>query len=123
MVAVARPRSARPRSYHFPEFSEQSLPSGHRLVTAIVTKLPVVTVLIVIDAGSSKDPKEKEGVAALTAAALVEGTRGQSGAELAESFEQLGTSVESGADWDSTVLKITVLADKLNEAIRLLGEV
>ena len=123
MVVTARPRSASPRSYHFPDFAEQKLPSGHRLVTAAVKKLPVVTVLIVIDAGSSKDPKAKEGVAALTAAALVEGTRNLTGAELAESFEQLGTSVESGADWDSAVLKITVLSEKLNEAIKLLGEV
>ncbi|HUR00661.1 MAG TPA: pitrilysin family protein [Gemmatimonadaceae bacterium] len=123
MVAVARPPSAPPRSYHFPEFVEQKLASGQRLVSARVTKLPVVTILIVIDAGSSKDPKGKEGVAALTAAALVEGTRKLSGAELAESFEQLGTSVESGADWDSAVLKITVLPDKLSEAVRLLGEV
>jgi zinc protease len=123
MVAATRPRSAPPRSYHFPKFAEQRLASGQRLVSARVAKLPVVTVLVVIDAGSSKDPNGKEGVAALTAAALVEGTRRLSGAELAESFEQLGTSVESGADWDSAVLKITVLTEKLSEAVMLLGEV
>jgi zinc protease len=123
MVAAARPRSASPRSYHFPEFAEQRLASGYRLVTAKVTKLPVITVLVVIDAGSSKDPNGKEGVAALTAAALVEGTRNLTGAELAESFEQLGTSVESGADWDSAVLKITMLSERLAQAVRLLGEV
>ena len=123
MVAVARPGSAPPRSYHFPKFTDQKLGSGLRLVTARVNKLPVVTVLVVIDAGSSKDPRGKEGVAALTAAALVEGTRKQSGAELAEGFEQLGTSVESGADWDSAVLKITVLSEKLTAAVQLLGEV
>jgi len=37
------------------------------------------------------------------------------GAELTEKFEQLGTSLESGADWDSAFLKITVLSNKLKK--------
>jgi len=80
-------------------------------------------VLVLVDAGSTSEPPGKEGIAALTAAALVEGTSRYSGAELSEKFEQLGTSIESGADWDSAFVKITALTDKLEEAIKLLGEV
>jgi zinc protease len=79
-------------------------------------------VLVLVNAGSTNEPRGKEGVAALTAAALLEGTTRFDGAELAEKFEQLGTSLESGADWDSAFLKITVLSGKLEEATRLLGE-
>jgi zinc protease len=79
-------------------------------------------VLVLVNAGSTSEPRGKEGVAALTAAALLEGTTRFDGAELAEKFEQLGTSLESGADWDSAFLKITVLSNKLDEATRLLGE-
>jgi zinc protease len=93
-----------------------------RLITAPVAKLPLVTVLVLIDAGSTSEPRGKEGVAALTAAALLEGTAKFDGAELAEKFEQLGTSLESGADWDSAFLKITVLSNRLEEATKLLGE-
>jgi zinc protease len=93
-----------------------------RLITAPVAKLPLVTVLVLVNAGSTSEPRGKEGVAALTAAGLLEGTASFDGAELAEKFEQLGTSLESGADWDSAFLKITVLSDKLQEAARLLGE-
>ena len=69
------------------------LPTGIRLVTVPVAKLPVVTVLVIIDAGSTDDPPGKEGVAALTAGLLLEGTAHFSGAELAEKFERLGASV------------------------------
>jgi zinc protease len=93
-----------------------------RLITAPVAKLPLVTVLVLVDAGSTSEPRGKEGVAALTAAGLLEGTTRFDGAELAEKFEQLGTSLESGADWDSAFLKITVLSNKLEEATKLLGE-
>jgi zinc protease len=122
MVTSLRPKPGPPRSYRFPQFKDETLPTGIRLITAPVVKLPLMTVLVLVNAGSTNEPRGKEGVAALTAAALLEGTTRFDGAELAERFEQLGTSLESGADWDSAFLKITVLSDKLDEATKLLGE-
>ena len=122
MVTAVRPKPSAPREYRFPSFTEEVLPSGLRLVVAPVEKLPLVTVLIVIDAGSTIDPSGKEGLAALTAEALLEGTREFDGAQLTERFERLGTAVESGAGWDSAFVKLTVLADRLEEASALLGE-
>ena len=123
MVVALRPKPGPPRSYHFPEFHSEVLTSGIRLLVAPVDKLPLVTVLVVVDTGSSNDPAGKEGIARLTAKALLEGSRNYDGAELAEKFEQLGTSLESGADWDSTFVKITVMSERLDSALRLLGEV
>jgi zinc protease len=123
MVTSLRPKSGPTRRYRFPEFHDEVLPSGIRLVTAPVAKLPLVTVLVIVDAGSVNEPRGKEGIASLTAAGLLEGTTQFDGAELAEKFEQLGTSLESGADWDSAFVKITTLSERLEEATRLLGEV
>src|SRR3979409_117133 len=122
MVTSLRPKPGPTRSYHFPDFHDEMLPSGIRLVTAPAAKLPVVTILIVVDAGSTNDPVGKEGVADRTAGTLLEGTEQFDGAERAEKFEQLGTSVESGADWDSAFVKITVLSEQMEEATKLLGE-
>ena len=122
MVTAVRPRPAAPRVYRFPRFSEEVLASGLRLVVAPVEKLPIVTILAIIDAGSAIDPPGKEGLAALTADALLEGTAELEGAQLTERFEQLGTAVESGADWDSAFIKLTVLADRLEDAANLLGD-
>ena len=123
MVTSLRPKSGPPRSYHFPKFHDQMLSNGIRLLTAPVAKLPLATVLVIVNAGSVNEPRGKEGIAALTAAGLLEGTARFDGADLAERFEQLGTSLESGSDWDSAVIKITTLSDQLEEAIQLLGEV
>jgi zinc protease len=109
MVTSLRPKPGPTRSYHFPDFDDETLPSGIRLVTAPVGKLPIVTVLVLVDAGSTNDPAGKEGIAALAAGTLLEGSSRLDGAELAERFEQLGTSIESGADWDSAFIKITTL--------------
>lgn len=122
MVTAHRPKPGPTRSYQFPRFSDETLPNGVRLITAPFVKLPLATLLILVDAGSTDEPGGKEGIAALTAAGLLEGTTRYDGAELSERFEQLGTSLESGADWDGSFLKITVLSDKFPEAARLLGE-
>jgi zinc protease len=123
MGTALRPKAGPPRSYRFPEFTDERLPTGIRLVTAEVSKLPVVTLLVLIDAGSTNDPVGKEGVAALTAGLLLEGTAELSGTEISEKFERLGTSVDSGADWDSAVVKLTALSDRLDDAAALLGRI
>jgi zinc protease len=121
MVTSLRPKAGPPRSYQFPRFTDEGLSGGVRLITAPVSKLPLVTVLVLVDAGSTREAPGKEGIAALTAAALLEGTADYNGAELAREFERLGTSLESGSDWDSAFLKITVLTENLREAATLLG--
>jgi predicted Zn-dependent peptidase len=123
MVTSLRPKPGPARRYRFPEFHDEVLPSGIRLLTAPVNKLPIATIFVIVDAGSVNELRGKEGIASLTAAGLLEGTNQFDGAELAQKFEQLGTSLESGADWDSAFVTITVLSDKLEEATRLLGEV
>jgi zinc protease len=88
-----------------------------------VKKLPVVTVLAVVDAGAIADPRGKEGLAQLTAEALREGTSLHNGIEILEGFERLGSSFEAGSDWDSTVLSMTVLSNQLTKALPLFVEV
>ncbi len=120
---MIRPQPSAPREYHFPKFEVRILENGMRIIVASVQKLPVVTVLAVIDATAIADPAGKEGLAELTAQAIREGTTDIDGAQLTLEFEKLGTSFESGADWDSTVASMTVLRDKLAKAFSLFSDV
>jgi zinc protease len=90
---------------------------------APVSKLPIATVVALVDAGAAADPLGQEGVALLSARALAEGTEQSDGAELATRFERLGTALDASADWDSATLRITVTADRLPPALALLAEV
>jgi zinc protease len=94
-----------------------------RVIVAPVPKLPVVTVLAVIDATAIADPAGKEGVAEITAQALRDGTAEVDGTTLTLDLEKLGTSLEVGADWDSTVASLTVLRDKIDKAFELFSGV
>jgi zinc protease len=112
-----------PREYRFPRFEQRVLANGVRLVVAPVHKLPVVTVYAVVEGGATGDPEGKDGVAALTASALTEGTRGLDAAALTQRVERLGATIDAGADWDAAFVSLTTLSGKLPEALRLLAEV
>jgi zinc protease len=122
-AAPPRPTPGPPRDYRFPVFERLTLPNGLALVVAPVSKLPVVTVVALVDAGAAMDPAGHEGVAQLTARAMAEGTERSDGAQLAERFERLGTALDTSADWDSAILRVTVTSDRLPDALALLAEV
>jgi predicted Zn-dependent peptidase len=123
MTTAARPQPAPPRPYHFPAFERVTLDNGLGVIVAPVTKLPVVTVTLVVDAGSAAEPVGREGIASLTVRALLEGTTRRDGTELTEQFERMGATIHVDADWDTATIGTTVLASRLREAMPLFAEV
>ncbi len=121
--SLSRPLPGPRREYRFPRFERGKLDNGIELIVAPVTKLPLATVAVLVDAGAVCDPAEREGTAQLVAKLLLEGTDQSDGAELAERFEQLGASIDASADWDAAVITMTALSSRLPAAFELLGEV
>lgn len=123
MVDIRRPNAGPPRPYQFPSLENGRLDNGARLIVARIPKLALVTLSAVIESGSAQDPENREGVARLTAGMLVEGTIRRSATRLAEDLEKIGTSIVTGADWDSSVATATCLTNHFEAVTRLLGEV
>ena len=121
--APARPGPTAPRPYHFPRFETHVLPNGIRVVVAPVHAHPVVTILAVVDAGATRDPAGKHGLAVLTGRALSEGTVTMTALQLAERTESLGTVLDTGADWDSSIVQLTALTARASDAFAVLAEV
>jgi zinc protease len=82
----------------------------------------MATVMLVSDAGASAEPAGREGVANITARALLEGTK-RRGSDVTEMFERLGASIGAGADWDAATVAMTALSPRLEDALQLFGEV
>ena len=86
MSAVAalppRPIAGVPRPYEFPAVERLTLTNGLRLVVAPMPRLPLVTVLALVDAGAAIEGRGYEGVASLVARTLAEGTDGLDGAAI-----------------------------------------
>ncbi|MBA3578833.1 MAG: insulinase family protein [Gemmatimonadaceae bacterium] len=123
MTVATRPLPGPPRPYSFPAFKRTALAGGARLLVAEVAKLPIVSVTVVIAAGAESDPAGKEGLAQLTARAMVEGTSSSSALALAGRIEKLGGVIDSDAGWDSARINLTCLSKHLEESLDVLGEI
>lgn len=121
LAAPPRPGATAPRPYQFPRVVRHALPNGLRLIVAPITKLPLVTVLALVDAGAAADPAGQEGVAQLTASLLTEGAGPYGGLELADVLEGMGSALDAHADWDASVARLTTLSPRLPDALALLG--
>ena len=106
---AVRPPPGSAREFHFPHADRQVVGNGVRVVSAHMPRLPLVTIAIVIDgAGGAGDLAGNEGLASLTASMLIEGAGALDSAQIAERFEDLGTTAASAADWDCTSITATL---------------
>ena len=107
----------------FPTVHHSTLSNGLRVAIAPIPRLPIVSVLALVDAGDSWDAPGSEGVASLTAQALGGNTPTRRRAALTDAFEILGTGLETATSWDDATAELTVTPDRLEAAVALVGEV
>ncbi|MDH3223851.1 MAG: insulinase family protein [Gemmatimonadota bacterium] len=117
-----RPPTGGIRPYQFPDLVNRRFENGLELLLVQKKDLPMVTALVVLDAGETRVPTEKGGLAVLTGDALEAGTGRRSGLEWARALESLGATSGVSTGWDSTTVAVSSQADRLAEALPLLGE-
>jgi zinc protease len=117
------PEPAAIRTFQFPQVRSEVLSGGITLLSARHGDLPIVTVRAVIDAGAAVERPGEEGLAWLTAHALLGGTAQHTGDALAWELEKLGAQVEPWTTWDSLNVELTTRADRMADAMLLLAEI
>jgi zinc protease len=93
-----------------------------KLRIARMTRAPLVTMGIVLDAGEVLLGDEIAGLATLSGESLEGGTARRTGTELADALEGIGSSLSIRTGWDATTISMTCLADKMDEGFSLLTE-
>ena len=111
------------RSFDFPSVQAEALDNGLRIRSVQVGRLPVVTAIVVLDAGEGLLDDGQAGLAVLTGDCLEGGTSERTGVELAEALEAIGAGLSIGTGWDSTTVALSCMADRLDDALSLLAEV
>ncbi|UCC25598.1 MAG: insulinase family protein [Gemmatimonadales bacterium] len=110
------------RDFAFPTVVRSRLDTGLAVDVVPIHHLPVATAFLVIPAGEDTLSEERAGIAVLAGDALEGGTRRRSGVELAEALETIGADLDVGTGWNATTVSLSCLADRLDEALGLLGE-
>ncbi|MGB8354039.1 MAG: pitrilysin family protein [Chthoniobacteraceae bacterium] len=116
------PPPSAPRKAAFPNPHEKTLANGLHVIIVERPALPLISVKLLVRNGAEIDPPGKAGLANLTASLLTKGTETRSAPQIAEAMEQLGASLESGAEWDDSYLRLTVLSSQEEAALAILSD-
>ena len=93
-------------------------PNGLTVLHSENHDLPIVMVTLMIKAGQRHEPKEKAGLANLTAELLAEGTKNRSSRAISEEIDFIGASLNASAGNDFTTITLSVLKKDINKGIR-----
>jgi len=100
----------------------QTLPSGLRVIAVSHHEQPVVSIRLLVGAGSALDPKGKTGLANLTASLLDQGTTTASASELNDTIDFIGGGMGAGAGTDLSYLNMLVMKDSFDRGLQMLSD-
>jgi zinc protease len=117
---LPEPSAARP--FTFPSIVKSALPNGLRVWSVRHTAVPIVSYMLLVRSGSSSDPDGKEGLAAIVADMLDEGSKGRSAIEMHEALARLGAQFDTDIGADAALLSVTTLARYCDRGLELLAD-
>jgi zinc protease len=118
----APPRPLQARDTKFPPYDIQTLPNGLQVVVVLHHEQPAVTMRLLVRAGSASDPKDKLGLARLTASLLDQGTTSKSAQEMNDAIDFLGGAMGASAGTDLTFAHMVVMKDSFETGMRMLSD-
>jgi len=125
-VKVDRSRLPEPgaaRSFPFPSIQKSLLPSGLRVWSVRHAAVPIVSFMLLARSGSSSDPDGKEGLAAITADMLDEGSGDRSAIAMHEALAGIGAQFDTDIGADAVLVAVTALSRFSDRGIRLLADI
>lgn len=101
----------------------ERLPCGIEYGVIPLPRRHVVSIQIMVLAGTSSEPADKLGLAHILGETLDKGSTEHSGRELSDAFDEIGASHRIGVGRESTTFSCTVLPEHFERAIELHAEI
>jgi predicted Zn-dependent peptidase len=109
-------------AFRFPSIGRHRLGNGLDVRTVEHLTVPVVTFVMLIRGGLGADPRDREGIAALTADMADEGTGLLSAIDVADALALIGGEYDVDVGSDATAFTLTTLAKFAERAADLLAD-
>jgi len=106
--------------FHFPEIAHHTLANGLKVRTIEHPGVPVITFVMQIDGGLGADPAGREGLAAITADMLDEGTGSLSAIDVSDALARIGAEYDIEVGADTTIFTLTTLTGFAGRGAKLL---
>ena len=101
----------------------EKLPNGLVWLFSEQSGLPLVTLRLLVKAGTLQDPPGQEGLANLTASLLLSGTKKRSATQIAQELDFLGAKLGAGGGDDFAEVSLTVLKKDLAAGLDLFQDI
>jgi zinc protease len=99
------------------------LDNGLVLLTSQQRSLPMVSIELLIEAGSRYDNANEEGVANLAARLLTYGTKRRSALQISDTVDFIGASLSASCGEDAASVSLTILKKDLATGLQLLADI
>ena len=108
--------------YTFPAIEKSALPNGLGVWSVYHPQIPLIAFVLLVRRGSAADPAGKDGLAAITADMLDEGTGDRSAIEMHEALARIGAQFDTDIGSDAVSVSTTVLSRFADRALTLLAD-
>ena len=107
----------------FDKFDKATLSNGLKVIVAKRDAVPVVRVLLSVDAGYASDQFASPGLAKLAMNMLDEGTEKRDALEISDDLSMLGASIGAGSNLDTSSVTLSALTTTLDDALDIFADV
>ncbi|MCU0248887.1 MAG: insulinase family protein [Vicinamibacterales bacterium] len=118
---MPKPLASRPLT--LPPHEIRTLPNGLRVVAIEHHEQPLVSLRLLVGAGTAQDLAPKLGVANMVATLLDQGTTTRTAQQIADAVDTIGGNIRAGAGTDATFAYTTVLKNSLPLGLDLLSDI
>lgn len=116
------PEAAAPVHIDVPPLWRETLGDNIQLLGTVNDEIPAVSVILALPGGQRAEPPGQEGIAALTATLMNQGTERLSAGEFSEALERLGASVNVRSGFYTNLIEVTSLTETLPQTLALVEE-
>lgn len=122
-IFAQEPKPGPSRQVVIPAVKETKLKNG--LTVAVVERrgVPLVSVRLIVNTGSTSDDEHNAGLAMFTGSLLTKGTTTRSSEEIASTTEFFGSSIYTSIGLDNSTISFSVTKDKLESMLEVFSDV
>jgi predicted Zn-dependent peptidase len=110
------------QSFAFPAIQRSTLGNGVRVWTVEHRQVPLIAVLALVPVGSSSDPPDRPGLAAITGDMLDEGCGDRSALDVHEALGRIGAQLDLDVGFDAMIIGLTTLERYLDRGLELVRD-
>lgn len=117
------PDTGTPPDAKFPTLQRAELSNGMKIILAERKSIPVVNLILMIDAGYASDKFAVPGVASMAMGMLDEGTKTKDALQINEELQMLGANLGTGSNLDMGFVNLSALKSNLDASLNLFADV